>query len=121
VHLLRARPAQCTGALVDRRARRVDVVDERQPGRAGARLERATHVAPARGRVETALRAHRTAAPDQRQHGQVPPAPQCGSELRGRIGAAQQHAIAHRGHRGEGVDRRARHLVGDERGREVRG
>jgi hypothetical protein len=121
VHLLGARLSQRAGALVDRRARRVDVVDQRQPARARASREGAADVAPARARVETALGTDAARAPDERHDRQVPPARQLGRQLGGRVGAALQQAVAYRRHDGERVDGRPRQFVGDERGGQVPG
>jgi len=57
VDLLGARLAQRPCALVDGRARRVDVVDKGQHPRSRARREGAAHVAATCARVESALRA----------------------------------------------------------------
>jgi hypothetical protein len=120
VHLLRTRLSQGTSALVDRRARRVDVVDQRQPVRARASREHAADVAPARARVEPALGTHASGTPHERDDRQVPPARQLGRELGGWVGAALQQPFAYRRHDGERVDGRPRQLVGDERGGQVR-
>ena len=121
MHLLGARLAQRAGAFVDGRAGRVDVVHERQAERAGARRECAAHVAAARRRVEPALGTHSARAPEERHHRHLPPASELERELRRRIGAAQQQAVAHGGHDGDRVDRGSRELVDHQRGGQARG
>jgi hypothetical protein len=121
VHLVGARLSQSPGALVGRRARRVDVVDQRQPARARASREGPADVAPARARVEAALGTDAAGAPDERHDRQVPPARQLGRQLGGRVGAALQQAVAYPRHDGERVHGRPRQLVGDERGGQVPG
>jgi hypothetical protein len=115
MHLLGARPAQRAGALVDRGAGRVDVVHERQAARTGAGRERVVDVASARSGIEPALGTHVTRATHELRDRQIPPAGQLGGNLGGRIGAAQQPAVAHGGHDGDRLDRRPRQLVGDQR------
>jgi hypothetical protein len=88
VHVLGARLAQRAGAFVDGRARRVDVVHERQAARAGAGGEGAAHVAAPRRRIQPALRSHSARAPEERHHGHLPPACELVRELRRRVGAA---------------------------------
>ena len=112
--LLRARPQQGPGALVDRGAGRVDVVDERHRARPRAGCERIPHVAPAGGRIQAPLRAHAARPAQERQDGQVPPAAQRAGQLRGRVGPALQAPVAYGGHDGERLGVRARQLVGDE-------
>jgi hypothetical protein len=121
VDLLGAPLEQCAGAFVDGRTRRVDVVDERQGARSRTGREGAAHVVAARAGVETALGAHRARAAHERDDRHAPPARQLGRELRGRVGAPQQEAVSHRGHRGDRLDRRTRQLVHDERGGQARG
>ena len=115
MHLLGARPAQRAGALVDGGAGRVDVVHERQAPRAGAGRERATDVASARSGVEPSLGTDVACATDELRDRQAPPAGQLGGDLGGRIGAAQQPAVAYGGHDGDRLDRGPRQLVGDQR------
>jgi hypothetical protein len=116
VHLLRARLAQRPGALVDGRARGVDVVDEREGARAGTGREGAAHVAPARTGIEPALGTHAVRATHQRHDRHAPPARQLGRELRRRIGAAQQQAVAHGGNDGDRLHGWPRELVHHQRG-----
>jgi hypothetical protein len=111
VHVLGTGLAECAGAFVDGSARRVDVVHERQAARAGACGECAAHVAATRRRIEPALRSHSARAPEERQHGHLPPASELARELRRRVRSAQQQAVAHGGHDGDRVDRGSRQLV----------
>jgi hypothetical protein len=78
VDLLGARLAQGPCALVDGRAGRVDVVDERQRPRSRAGREGAAHVAAARARVESALRADAVRAAHQGHDRHAPPARELG-------------------------------------------
>jgi hypothetical protein len=121
VHLRGARPPQRASALVDGRARGVDVVHEREPERARARLEGTADVAAARRRVEPPLRPDAARAGEQRHDGDAPPARERRGELGGRVGAAQEEALAHGRHDDDRLDRRARHLVRHERRRELAG
>jgi hypothetical protein len=121
VHMLGARLAQRAGAFVDGRARRVDVVNEREAARAGARGECAAHVAAARRRIEPALRSHSARAPEERHHGHLPPASELARQLRRGVGSAQQQAVTHGGHDGDRVDRGSRQLVHHQRGGQPRG
>ena len=113
--LLCARSQQRPGALVDRGAGRVDVVDERHRARAGASGERVPHVAPARDGVQAALRPHAARPAHERHDRQVPPAAELRRQLRGRVGPALQAPVAHGRHDCDRLGARARQLVGDER------
>ncbi|MDX6596645.1 MAG: hypothetical protein QOE87_532 [Gaiellales bacterium] len=120
MHLSRAGPPQRPGALVDRGSGGVDVVDERHRARPRARCERVAYVAPARERVETALRAHAARAAHERDDRELPPAAELRRQLRGRVGSAQQAPVVHGRHDRERLRRRARQLVDDECPRESR-
>jgi hypothetical protein len=121
VHLLGARLAERSSAFVDGRARRVDVVDERQRARSGAGSKGASHVATAGPRVEPSLRPDSVRTAHERDDRHAPPACQLGRELGRRIGAAQQQAVAHRGHDGDRVDGWPRELVHHQRRRQAAG
>jgi hypothetical protein len=116
-----AGPAQGAGALVDGRARRIDVVDERQGARPGTGREGAADVAAAALCVESSLRAHTARARHQRDDRQLPPAREASRQLRGRIRPAQEQPVAHGRHHDDRVDARPRQLVRHERGRETPG
>ena len=106
MHLLGARLAQRPGALVDGRARRVDVVDERQRARSRARGERAAHVAAARRRVEPALRAHGARAADERHDRHAPTSARArAASSAGGSAPRSEQAVAHGGHDGDRIDR----------------
>jgi hypothetical protein len=121
VHLLDAGRPQRPRAFVGGGARRVDVVDERQRARPVVRGERAPDVAPARARIEPALRAHGAGAADQRHDGDAPPAREAGCELRGRVGTAQEQPVADGGHDRQRIDRGPRELVRDQCGHHAPG
>jgi hypothetical protein len=116
MHVLGARLAERAGALVGRRARRVDVIDQRQAARTGAGGEGAAHVAAARRGIEPALRSYAARAPEERHHRHLPPARQLDRELRRRVGSPQETAVPDGWHDRDGVDRRPRQLVHHERG-----
>ncbi len=94
MHVLGPCRAQRPGALVGGRPRRVDVVDESDGPRRGARRERAAHVAPAGAGIEPALGADGARAPHERQDRDAPPAGELLRELGRRVGAAQQQPVA---------------------------
>ena len=122
MHVLGARLPQRARAFVDGRARRVDVVHERQAARAGTRGECAAHVAAARRRIEASLRSHgRACAGGAGITGTSHQRSELARELRRRVGSAQQQAVAHGGHDGDRVDRGSRQLVDHQRGGQPRG
>jgi hypothetical protein len=121
VHLLGARRPQRSGALVDGGSGCIDVVEQRQRARSAARGEGVADVAPASGRIQSALGAHGAGTAEQRHDRDAPPAREPCCELRGRVGAAQEQAIADRRHDCQRIDRRTRELVRDQRGQHAPG